>query len=742
MHVFSQLIKAQLENQTNTPASLGKGFIYFQTTDNKPFIDDGTTVDEMLMRKHLQNVVDTDMINGVTAVNTRAVIDALPRTAGKTYIITDEDNRLVYDDGTALKNAVGFDAEDTLANLQALGRVRGKIYFDTTNFEALYDDGTELRTFGGFDKELSFSALEALPRKQGALYFAVDQSTAYVDDGTNLVPIGTKGSVDIFAQDTFIVTRAADFTKTGTITIEDVTVNPIGERRSIKITQAVGSLGAKVESPIIDLGRNQKETTIGNSNRFVYSGNDDDIIFYVLDVTNNERLVEVFVKKKTKISSLQAVMETLSTTNQVRYGFEVATENDGAVLEFGQVEWKVNPFPTAEFVQTQSSEWTGNGNSEVIFTTGQQPFTGYYAAGWTNLANQGGGIYEIDNSGGFSKFTMLNDATVDVFVVFPANGTSVGSVIVDDVKPYFGPQQSTSNYSMPVSITLDLKEGQTFYVAYSNFLSTGNYHAVSIVATRKSPHVVFGGQVSSETKEYIPPANVLGTNNIHTFTNLEIGREYHITGQAYLYSGDVGNGSYGRIAYSHNGESYGGIGGSISNSPNGTVDDLKWPVSIKFTAKATTFEINGNSAGAGYVLCSGNRDSTYFQIAPTDKTISAIPVQGGQAHFLGNVPLSNGTLDGAEFWTGRKINNRRVMQRIWKVAADTGSVTYATTATGLEVIGKTSLHAGVFIIGEWYQLQLANYAFCTYTQSTGEINIITNGETVRAGANIVLEYLE
>ena len=60
MNVFGQMIKARLENVANTIATLKKGFIYFRTDVDRPFIDDGSDVSEVVMRKHLKEIIKED----------------------------------------------------------------------------------------------------------------------------------------------------------------------------------------------------------------------------------------------------------------------------------------------------------------------------------------------------------------------------------------------------------------------------------------------------------------------------------------------------------------------------------------------------------------------------------------------------------------------------------------------------------------------------------------------------------
>ena len=53
MNIFGQLIKARLQNVTGAISQWKKGAIYFRADTNRPYVDDGTDVSEIQMKKHL-----------------------------------------------------------------------------------------------------------------------------------------------------------------------------------------------------------------------------------------------------------------------------------------------------------------------------------------------------------------------------------------------------------------------------------------------------------------------------------------------------------------------------------------------------------------------------------------------------------------------------------------------------------------------------------------------------------------
>lgn len=75
MNVFSQMVQAQLEGIASTIASKAKGLIYWQNDVNRPMLDDGTDVSEVVLRKHMGTILSEDSheIVNVVEPNTIAI---------------------------------------------------------------------------------------------------------------------------------------------------------------------------------------------------------------------------------------------------------------------------------------------------------------------------------------------------------------------------------------------------------------------------------------------------------------------------------------------------------------------------------------------------------------------------------------------------------------------------------------------------------------------------------------------
>jgi hypothetical protein len=172
--------------------------VYVQDT-NTLFIDDGTA---LIQLAKLSDVVASS--GGFDAIDTLANLNALVRSEGKEYYATDQD-RIYIDDGTSLLRVPidtdivaggGFNAIDTLANLTALGRSEGAEYYATDEDRIYIDDGASLirvpistDIIEGVDDVDTLANLTALPRSEGKEYYATDEDRLYIDNGTSLVRV-------------------------------------------------------------------------------------------------------------------------------------------------------------------------------------------------------------------------------------------------------------------------------------------------------------------------------------------------------------------------------------------------------------------------------------------------------------------------------------------------------------------------------------------------------------------------
>lgn len=216
---------------------------------------------------------------------------------------------------------------------------------------------------------------------QGQTFYSDGTSRAeglWQYNGTDWIPVGqSAGSLEIYHQDNFEVTVAADlqsgnnatFLGGGSIagTIADETASPIALRRSVKYTQAVGSLNDYVAAQNVTLDDKQQGNLSGATIYTTYTGDDDDINFIVYDVTNSNVLVSVPVKSSTIPTKIEGFFETQTSTANISYGFQVAVENSTAELVFDDIELKTNPLTPTEIFASKG--WTSYTPSTLGFGT-------------------------------------------------------------------------------------------------------------------------------------------------------------------------------------------------------------------------------------------------------------------------------------------------------------------------------------------------------------------------------------
>ncbi len=211
----------------------------------------------------------------------------------------------------------------------------------------------------------------ALTATNGQFVFATDtkQMLQIVDNALVPVGSGSGGGIDVFFTERFEETVAADLSSgnnatflgggslAGSLANDEST--PIAGDRSITYTQASGSANDYVALPNIELALKEQDNVCGLKVYTIYDGNDNEIDFVVWDVTNSVELARVPIKASTKALEHQAIFETADDTANITCGFQVVLENSGAVLEFDEIEAKVNPFETTDiYASSEPVEYT------------------------------------------------------------------------------------------------------------------------------------------------------------------------------------------------------------------------------------------------------------------------------------------------------------------------------------------------------------------------------------------------
>lgn len=270
---------------------------------------------------------------------------------------------------------------DTRANIDALPRVAGSLYYSTDEDEFLVDNGTSL-----FQSSIYYDTkanLDDLTRVAGRIVYATDLNTFFGDNGTVLAELGSGGGgVDVYLNEKFEVNSVSSFSTGNNVTflgggsiagaLVDETSAPIQGLRSIKYTQASGSLNDYFAFSSVSIGEQQQ----GKVNTFIhyskYSGDTGDVQIVVWDVTNGQNLLSnQFVESSTIAKRYELKYFVPTNCTQIRIGYQVVVENIGAILIFDLLELNSNPFAEMNILDSRmlTAVASGTNDGAVLDTT-------------------------------------------------------------------------------------------------------------------------------------------------------------------------------------------------------------------------------------------------------------------------------------------------------------------------------------------------------------------------------------
>jgi hypothetical protein len=406
---------------------------------------------------------------------------------------------------TASSRAKFYDstAVRTIVDENSVQTVTGKI-LTGNRIANLSPDGTEVITFpvktgSVFLDQDVFSFIDAAhqttpaaPAVGNVRIYSKDDNLLYKQDSEgNEVAIGTGGGgLDVFHTEDFEVNNAADLSSGNSAnflgggvpagTLEDEIVNPISKGRSLKYTQAAGSLNDYVASPVIDIDLKQAGNDFGYTKHFTYTGNEGDIKAVLFDATNNEVISDELdlltsESNPTRFSISAFIPQGVT---QIRWGFQVVVENVGAVLLIDDIEMSVNPFVYKNLIKSLYLEASGNAGQSITANVTDIPFIEVADTfdSWDgdSFTARHTGNYVI--SGGIEQ-TPANSAFIYAWV----NGVQkylLRSATSTDIKNFSG--------------TLRLNAGDVLTIrADQGFTLLNNpRHHLNITAEIESPHVV------------------------------------------------------------------------------------------------------------------------------------------------------------------------------------------------------------------------------------------------------------
>lgn len=184
--------------------------------------------------------------------------------------------------------------------------------------------------------------------------------------------VGTSGgSLDIFKQENFETTNAADLTSGqnatfdngGTIggTLADETASPISSDASLKYTTHA-TPGSSDDDffylPAITLDDKQKGNDIGMGFYYTWDGSDDLINVVIWDDTNNALLTSSLdlIKTKSNPTRYSTSVFIPTTCSAIKVGFHhTGVSESSKILVFDDIELSTNPFISKEIINM--TEW-------------------------------------------------------------------------------------------------------------------------------------------------------------------------------------------------------------------------------------------------------------------------------------------------------------------------------------------------------------------------------------------------
>lgn len=323
----------------------------------------------------------------------------------------------------------------------------------------------------------------ALTATNGQFVFATDTKEMLQIVDNALVPVGggAGGSLDFFYNEDFNAIDLADILVTGTWTKALETVAPISGDQSIKLTQASGSLGAYATVASIDLEENTKDNTIAFQTRYKYDGSDVDLEFRVYDVTNAQYIGSVPLKATSSVKTAQIICNTRATTNQLEWRFVVVNENIGAILDFDNVEGRLNPLSINNQRDAEYAHYQGYA---------AVPSTNSFALQFTNqIQDNSGELIEIvnDSTNGLIV-TAKKDCYVTVsFTAQHSSGQFFGVTKNADLTTFISGVPVEQVKALQVTVSGNVATATTESV----FLNAGDYLA---------PHTDATGAIAGNTR--------------------------------------------------------------------------------------------------------------------------------------------------------------------------------------------------------------------------------------------------
>lgn len=341
-----------------------------------------------------------------TGALTKSGVDVV--TISGAQVITNKD----IDGGVATNTRRITLPKETTANIAALTRKEGTVFYDTTLQSFYGDNGTSVISLAGS------TTLDGL--SDVVITAPANDEVLTYDSGTwkNLPLPASSGSgdLDTFYTEEFETNLAASLTSGNNATFDNggvlngvlsnETVSPIAGTRSIKYTMGAASTNDWFHTGAITLEEKQKGQFVGFILYASYTGAATDIQAILWDDTNNTTLASLFITASTTTRySLIGFVPT--TCNHLKIGFKVSVGNNTKVLIFDDLELSQNPFKLSGGAAPDSTVTVDTNNGFGSTNTKIRRFTNV-------TTNFGSDIIYADSATLGASFTVTTDGVYNV----------------------------------------------------------------------------------------------------------------------------------------------------------------------------------------------------------------------------------------------------------------------------------------------------------------------------------------
>ena len=480
--------------------------------------------------------------------------DATSEGAGLTVERTGTDGSLVYEDALASKWKAGaLGAEEEVVTTDHQQRIINKDI----------DLGTATDNNGLTVSKQTTANLEALTREEGRVYYSTDDQSYYGDDGTDLIPIGSgdgggglnfyeKGDAERANTGDFSTGNNATFlgggTLAGTFSISTTAADLIRGKKTFKYVQSATAGDNDddyIASPLISIPQGYRGRSQLAKFQYRTDATSGNIKVVVWDETNSVQLNSVTDTVDTFDDSVdntaqeyQVIFTVPADCLEVRFGFQVITGEANSYLLWDDVS--IGPDLGA----------TINNLIDPLFVKGAGNSGGTLTADVTNIT-----FTEVTDTHGAWNGTVFT-APISANYVF-AGSVFFTTAAARRIDYYVN---DSTNY------TCGLQEGSVTTCAFagSHYLNAGDTlsfrsgqagtlsndavnHNISIVAELDSTHVITPARSNmTDWVQYTPTFTAFGTVTVHEFFWRRVGSTLHIQG---TFTSGSGTAAEARISF-------------------------------------------------------------------------------------------------------------------------------------------------------------------------------------------------